>query len=196
MLKRLFDIVLSFISLILLLPVFIVFSIWIMLDSKGAACYRQIRVGRNNRDFKLLKFRTMFVDSDKYGLLTVGEGDKRITRAGRFLRKYKLDEFPQLWNILKGQMSFIGPRPEVRKYVDLYTPEQLKVLEVRPGLTDYASMEFMEENKLLGESDDPEKTYREVVMPAKLALNLKYIREQNLGTDIKILIKTVRYIFF
>jgi lipopolysaccharide/colanic/teichoic acid biosynthesis glycosyltransferase len=126
----------------------------------------------------------------------VGEGDKRITRAGQFLRKYKIDEFPQLWNILTGQMSFIGPRPEVRKYVDLYTPEQLKVLEVRPGLTDYASLKYIEENKLLGESDEPEKTYVELIMPAKLALNQKYIAEQSLGNDIRILFKTIRNIFF
>jgi lipopolysaccharide/colanic/teichoic acid biosynthesis glycosyltransferase len=129
-------------------------------------------------------------------LLTIGEGDKRITNAGKFLRKYKLDEFPQLWNILAGQMSFIGPRPEVRKYVDHYTPEQLKVLDVRPGLTDYASMEYIEENKLLGDSDEPEKTYVEVIMPAKLALNQKYIEEQSLGNDIRILFRTVRSIFF
>jgi lipopolysaccharide/colanic/teichoic acid biosynthesis glycosyltransferase len=196
MLKRLFDIALSFISLILLLPVFVIFSIWIILDSKGGACYRQVRVGRHNRDFKLIKFRTMFVDSDQHGLLTVGEGDKRITRAGKFLRKYKLDEFPQLLNILMGQMSFIGPRPEVRKYVELYNPEQLKVLEVRPGLTDYASMKYIEENRLLGESEDPEKTYVEVIMPAKLALNQKYIEEQSIGNDVRILFKTVLNIFF
>lgn len=196
MLKRLFDIILALISLILLLPVFIAFSIWIMLDSRGGACYRQTRVGRNNRDFKLLKFRTMRVHSDQQGLLTVGEEDERITRAGHFLRKYKLDEFPQLWNILIGQMSLIGPRPEVRKYVDLYTSEQMKVLGVRPGLTDYASMEYIDENKLLGESEDPEKTYIEVIMPAKLALNQKYIEEQSLGNDIKILFKTIKNIFF
>ncbi len=149
-----------------------------------------------NKDFNLLKFRTMFLDSDQHGLLTIGEKDKRITRAGKFLRRYKLDEFPQLWNILIGEMSFIGPRPEVRKYVDLYTPEQLTVLDVRPGLTDYASMKYIEESKLLGESEDPEKTYIEVIMPAKLELNQKYIKEQSLGTDIKILLRTIRNIFF
>jgi lipopolysaccharide/colanic/teichoic acid biosynthesis glycosyltransferase len=196
MLKRLFDISLSFLSLVLLLPVFLVFSVWIILDSRGGACYRQYRVGRHNRDFRLLKFRTMYMKSDEQGLLTVGEEDKRITRAGRFLRKYKLDEFPQLWNILIGQMSFIGPRPEVRKYVDLYTPGQMKVLDVRPGLTDYASMAYIDENRLLGESEDPEKTYIEIIMPAKLALNQKYIEEQSLGNDIKILLKTVKNIFF
>jgi len=196
MLKRLFDITLSFFSAILLLPFLFIFAIWIILDSKGGACYRQCRVGRKNKDFNLLKFRTMFPDSDQHGLLTVGEKDKRITRAGKFLRKYKLDEFPQLWNILIGEMSFIGPRPEVRKYVDLYTPEQLTVLDARPGLTDYASMKYIEESKLLGESEDPEKTYIEVIMPAKLELNQKYIKEQSLGTDIKILLRTIRNIFF
>ena len=196
MLKRLFDIILSFFSLILLIPCFIIFAIWIIIDSKGGACFRQSRVGRNNKDFNLLKFRTMFIDSDKHGLLTIGEADKRITRAGKFLRKYKLDEFPQLWNILIGQMSFIGPRPEVRKYVDLYTADQMEVLNVRPGLTDYASMKYIEENKLLGESDDPEKTYIDIIMPAKLALNRKYIQEQSLATDIRILFRTIGNIFF
>ena len=196
MLKRLFDIILSLLSLILLMPCFIIIAIWILTDSKGGACYRQSRVGRNNKDFNLLKFRTMIINSDKHGLLTIGEADKRITGAGKFLRKYKLDEFPQLWNILIGQMSFIGPRPEVRKYVDLYTADQMEVLTVRPGLTDYASMKYIEESKILGESEEPEKTYIEVIMPAKLALNKKYIQEQSLATDIRILFKTIGNIFF
>ena len=196
MLKRLFDILLSLTSLVILLPVFIFIAIWIILDSRGGAFYKQSRVGRYNRDFNLIKFRTMFVNSDQLGLLTIGAKDKRITRAGKFLRKYKLDEFPQLWNILTGEMSFIGPRPEVRKYVELYTPSQLNVLNARPGLTDYASMKYIEESKLLGESDDPDKTYVEVIMPAKLELNQKYIEEQSLGTDIKILFRTIRNIFF
>ncbi len=196
MLKRLFDIIFSFFGLTLLLPLFIVLIIWVFMDSRGGAFYKQIRVGRNNKDFNLHKFRTMVLESDQQGLLTIGETDKRITGTGKFLRKYKLDELPQLFNILIGEMSFIGPRPEVRKYVDLYTPEQQAVLEVRPGLTDYASIAFIDENKLLGESQDPEKTYIEEIMPAKLALNQKYIQEQSLGTDIKILRKTIRGIFF
>ncbi|MEA3477193.1 MAG: sugar transferase [Bacteroidota bacterium] len=194
--KRLFDIIFSFFGLILLLPLFIVLIIWVFMDSRGGAFYKQVRVGRNNKDFNLHKFRTMVLGSDQQGLLTIGETDKRITGAGKFLRKYKLDELPQLFNILIGEMSFIGPRPEVRKFVDLYTPEQEAVLKVRPGLTDYASMKYIDENKLLGESDNPEKTYIEVIMPAKLALNQKYIQEQSLGTDIKILKKTIRGIFF
>ena len=196
MLKRLFDILLSLTGLVILMPVFIFFAIWIILDSRGGALYKQSRVGRYNRDFNLLKFRTMFISSDQLGLLTIGEQDKRITRAGKFLRKYKLDEFPQLWNILIGEMSFIGPRPEVRKYVELYNSSQLNVLNARPGLTDYASIEYIDENKLLGKSDDPEKTYIEVIMPAKLELNQKYIEEQSLVTDIKILFRTIRNIFF
>lgn len=196
MLKRLFDIIFSFFGLILLLPLFIVLIIWVFMDSRGGAFYKQNRVGKNNKDFNLHKFRTMVLGSDQQGLLTIGETDKRITGTGEFLRKYKLDELPQLFNILTGEMSFIGPRPEVRKYVDLYTPEQQAVLEVRPGLTDYASIAFIDENKLLGESQDPEKTYIEEIMPAKLALNQKYIQEQSLGTDIKILRKTIRGIFF
>ena len=195
MIKRLFDIILSITGFIILSPLFIIFAIWISVDSKGGAFYSQLRVGKNNKDFRLLKFRTMFVDSDKKGLLTISDKDNRITPFGHFLRKFKLDELPQLLNILFGDMSFIGPRPEVRKYVDLYTSNQLKVLDVKPGLTDYASLEYINENEILAKSSDPEKTYIEEIMPAKLSLNLKYIEEQNLTTDCKIFRKTLVKIF-
>lgn len=154
-----------------------------------------MRVGRNNVDFPLYKFRTMFSESDRGSLITIGTNDTRITKTGLFLRKYKIDEFPQFINILKGEMSIVGPRPEVRKYVDLYTPEQMKVLSVRPGLTDYASIRYVNENALLAASDDPEHTYIHEIMPDKLALNLKYIQEQSLWIDLKIIFQTFTAIF-
>jgi lipopolysaccharide/colanic/teichoic acid biosynthesis glycosyltransferase len=193
--KRLFDILASFIGLIILSPFFILISVWILLDSRGGVFYRQTRVGKNNVDFRLWKFRSMRPDSDKKGLLTVGGRDPRITNSGYFLRKYKLDELPQLINVLVGDMSFVGPRPEVRKYVDLYSAEQRKVLNVRPGITDVASLEYFEENELLGKSTDPEKTYIEEIMPAKLKLNLQYIGKANLGTDLGMIFKTIGRIF-
>ena len=154
-----------------------------------------MRVGRNNVDFPLYKFRTMFSESDRGSLITIGTNDTRITKTGLFLRKYKIDEFPQFINILKGEMSIVGPRPEVRKYVDLYTPEQMKVLSVRPGLTDYASIRYVNENAFLAASDDPEHTYIHEIMPDKLALNLKYIQEQSLWVDLKIIFQTFTAIF-
>jgi lipopolysaccharide/colanic/teichoic acid biosynthesis glycosyltransferase len=195
MIKRIIDIVLSLIGIIVLIPFYLIIIIWISIDSKGGPLYYQKRVGKNNKEFSLIKFRTMYVDSDKKGLLTTSNTDSRITRAGRFLRKYKLDELPQLINILKADMSFIRPRPEVRKYVDMYTDKQKEVLRVRPGLTDYASLEYINENEILAESDDPEKTYIEEIMPAKLELNLKYIKEQSLYTDASIFFKTIAEIF-
>ncbi len=193
--KRLFDIVASFIGLLILLPLFLFLGIWISMESRGGVFYKQIRVGRNGVDFKLWKFRSMVPDADKKGLLTVGGRDPRITRAGYFLRKYKLDELPQLINVLLGDMSLVGPRPEVRKYVDLYSDEQRKVLSVRPGITDYASLEYFEENELLAKSGNPEETYIKEVMPAKLRLNQRYIHEAGLITDIGIILKTIRRIF-
>lgn len=188
--KRILDILCSFCVLLLLLPVWVVVALLIVLESRGGVFYVQKRVGKDNRDFNLYKFRTMRPDSDSKGLLTVGARDSRITRVGYFLRKYKIDEFPQLLNILKGDMSIVGPRPEVRKYVDLYTPEQMRVLTVRPGLTDYASISYVNENEVLAASDDPERTYIEEVMPAKLALNLQYIENQSLKEDFKLIFKT------
>jgi lipopolysaccharide/colanic/teichoic acid biosynthesis glycosyltransferase len=194
MAKRCFDIIFSLIGLIILSPIFILLSIIIMLDSKGGVFYIQIRVGKNGNDFKLYKFRSMRIGSDKNGLLTVGGRDSRITKSGFFIRKYKLDELPQLINVFFGDMSFVGPRPEVRKYVDLYNSNQLKVLSVKPGITDYASIQYSNENELLGKSDNPEKTYIEEIMPDKLNLNLLYIKENNITTDIKIIFKTIKKI--
>ncbi len=193
--KRIFDLVFSLAGLIILSPLFLLLSLLILLDSKGGVFFRQNRVGKDNRDFQLIKFRTMRSGSDKKGLLTVGDRDSRITRSGYFLRKSKLDELPQLSNILKGDMSFVGPRPEVRKYVVLYDEEQQKVLSVRPGLTDYASIEYINESEILAASADPEKTYIEKIMPAKLKLNAKYIREQSFSTDMKIIAKTIARLF-
>lgn len=192
--KRLFDILFSLIVLTLGLPFALIIALLILADSKGRVLYKQSRVGRNNVDFQLYKFRTMCTDADKGSLITVGGDDARITKVGRFLRKYKVDEFPQFLNILKGEMSIVGPRPEVRKYVNMYTPEQMRVLSVRPGLTDYASIRYVNENELLATSPDPEKTYIEEIMPDKLKLNLKYIDEQSVGTDLRIILMTLKAI--
>ena len=146
--KRIFDIVMSGLGLICLSPLFLVLAVWIKCDSAGPVFYRQVRVGRGNKDFRLFKFRSMRPDSDKLGLITVGGHDPRVTRSGYYIRKYKLDEFPQLINVFVGDMSLVGPRPEVRKYVDLYTPEQLRVLNVRPGITSLASIRYRNENEI------------------------------------------------
>ena len=189
--SRPLDIVISLFAVLILFPFFLVISLAISLDSKGGVIYRQRRVGMNGRDFFMFKFRTMVRDADREGLLSTGRKDERITRVGSFLRNYKLDELPQLVNIIRGEMSIVGPRPEVRKYVDLYTNEELQVLKVRPGLTDYASLAYLNEGDMLAASDDPEKLYIETIMPAKLALNLKYIREKSLRNDLGIILKTV-----
>lgn len=194
-LKRLMDIVVSFLGILILLPLFVLLGLLIALESRGGVFYHQLRVGKNGRDFKLWKFRSMRTGSDKKGLLTVGEKDNRITGMGLFIRKYKLDEFPQLFNVLAGQMSLVGPRPEVRKYVDLYSEEQLRVLHVKPGITDLASIAYMDENRLLGLSDNPEKTYIDEVMPAKLKLNMEYISKMGFLTDLKIIFNTLSSIF-
>lgn len=185
------DIFFSLIGLIVLFPLFLVIALIITLDSKGGVFYKQTRVGKDGKDFKLFKFRSMAVGSDKKGLLTVGGNDSRITKPGYFIRKYKIDELPQLINVFIGDMSLVGPRPEVRKYVDLYNEEQQKVLSVQPGITDYASIAYINENEVLGNSENPEKTYIEEVMPSKLKLNLKYIEEKSIVTDIKIIFKTI-----
>jgi lipopolysaccharide/colanic/teichoic acid biosynthesis glycosyltransferase len=192
--KRLFDIFFSFIGLFFLLPILVILSLLIVFESKGGVFYLQTRVGYKGVDFKLFKFRTMYVDSDKKGLITVGMRDSRITRIGYYLRKYKLDELPQLLNVLFGSMSFVGPRPEVRKYVELYSPSQLKVLDVKPGITDYASIEYANENEMLGNSSNPDELYIKTIMPAKLELNRKYIDEIGIVTDIKLIFKTIQKI--
>ena len=188
---RFFDFILSLVGLVVLAPIFIVLAIWIKIDSKGPVFYKQVRVGKNSIDFELFKFRSMVVGADKKGLITVGGRDPRITRSGYFIRKYKLDELPQLINVLVGDMSLVGPRPEVRKYVDLYTDEQQKVLSVKPGITDYASIEYMDENEILGKSSDPEKTYIEEIMPEKIKYNMKYILNKNISEYFKIIFLTL-----
>lgn len=188
--KRLFDILVSFIILSVFLPFGILIALAIVLESKGGAFYRQERIGKNGVPFKLWKFRTMRVDADKLGKLTVGMRDPRITRVGYFIRKSKLDEFPQFLNVLVGEMSIVGPRPEVQEYVNLYTEDQRKILSVKPGITDYASLEYFKENELLGKSDNPRETYIHEIMPAKIELNKKYIANPTLSRDIKIMWQT------
>jgi len=187
---RLCDILFSLMGLLILSPLFIVVAIWIVIDNPGPVFYRQQRVGKDGKDFGLLKFRSMRIGADKMSLITVGDRDPRVTRAGYYIRKYKLDELPQLWNVLIGDMSLVGPRPEVRRYVDLYTDEQRLVLSVRPGITDYASIEYIDENSVLAASSDPERTYIEQIIPAKIALNMRYIRHQTFGEYIKIIFLT------
>ncbi len=193
--KRLFDIVSSGLGLIVLSPLFAILAVWIKTDSRGPVFYRQIRVGRDNKDFRLYKFRSMRPDSDKFGLITVGGRDPRVTRSGYYIRKYKLDEFPQLINVFLGDMSLVGPRPEVRKYVDMYTPEQMRVLKVRPGITSLASIRYRNENDILAASEDPDRTYIEQVMPDKLAIDLEYVDRATLWNDIKLIFSTFREIF-
>lgn len=192
--KRIFDILSSTCAIFILAPFFVIIAVLIRIDSKGPIIYRQKRVGKGNKDFYLNKFRTMVTDADKKGQLTVGMRDSRITKMGYFLRKYKLDEFPQLINILNGEMSIVGPRPEVRKYVNLYNEKQLRVLNALPGLTDTASLSYINENEILGKAENPEKTYIEEVMPAKLEMNLQYIEKQNLKTDIDLIFQTLKKI--
>jgi len=190
-LKRIFDIICSLSGIIILSPLFIGISLLIIINSGFPVFYFQTRVGKGNKDFKLFKFRTMFANSDKKGLLTVGGRDSRITPVGYYLRKLKLDELPQLFNVLSGTMSLVGPRPEVRKYVDMYNSQQKMVLDAKPGITDYASLDYINESELLAKSEDPEKTYINEVMPAKLQLNLKYINESGLFTDLTIILRTI-----
>ncbi len=188
--KRLFDTLLSGIGLLLLAPLFLVLAVWIKLDSRGPVFYKQVRVGRGNRDFLLYKFRSMAVGADSKGLLTVGGHDPRVTRSGYCIRKYKLDELPQLINVFKGDMSLVGPRPEVRRYVELYTPAQMEVLSLRPGITDPASIKYRNENELLATAEHPEEFYTEVIMQDKLAINLQYIGSRSLLKDFKIILNT------
>ena len=188
--KRIFDVFASTLGLITLSPIFILLAIWIKFDSTGSVFYKQVRVGRFNRDFKLFKFRSMRLGADKKGLITVGNRDPRITKSGYYIRKYKLDEYPQLINVILGDMSLVGPRPEVRKYVDLYTQEQLQILNVRPGVTDMASILYRNENELLGQVDDPESYYRNVIMQDKLRLNEEYIKRGSFWLDIKLIFNT------
>lgn len=192
--KRIFDILASGLGLLVLSPVFVVVAVWIKWDSRGPVFYRQVRVGRHNRDFHLLKFRSMEVGADRKGLITVGGRDPRVTRSGYFIRKYKVDELPQLVNVFLGDMSLVGPRPEVRKYVDLYTPEQLHVLDVRPGITDLASIRYRNENELLAQAENPDRYYVDVIMQDKLRINLEYVANRSFGYDLKLIFMTFREI--
>lgn len=191
---RCFDILIAGIGLVVLSPILLLVAIAIVIDDPGPVFYRQVRVGRDGRDFRILKFRSMRIGADKMSLITVGDRDPRVTRVGYYIRKYKLDELPQLWNVLTGDMSLVGPRPEVRKYVDLYTEEQKRVLSVRPGITDYASIEYVDENRLLAASQDPDKTYIEEIMPQKIALNMRYINHPTVGEYLRILFLTAKAI--
>ena len=188
--KIIFDIIASGLGLIVLSPLFLILAIWIKLDSKGPVFYRQVRVGRGNKDFRIFKFRSMRMGADKGSLVTIGGHDPRITRSGYFIRKFKLDELPQLINVFVGDMSLVGPRPEVRHYVDYWTPEQMHVLDVRPGITDPASIKFRNENELMEKAEDPEKYYIEVIMQEKIKLYLEYVEKHSFFYDIVLIFKT------
>lgn len=191
---RFFDLIFSIMGLAILSPLFIVLYLLIRIESKGGGFYSQERIGKNGKPFKLYKFRSMRIGSDKKGLITIGEKDNRITKTGFILRKYKLDELPQLWNVFIGDMSLVGPRPEVKKYTDLYTEEQKQVLHVRPGITDWASIKYVDENKILGESKTPDEAYVNLIMPNKIKLNMVYIQNQTLGEYFKIIFTTFKEI--
>ncbi len=193
--KRFVDFTCSLLGLFVLCPIFLFIAIWIKLDSPGPVFYKQNRVGLNNKDFLLYKFRSMKSGSDKKGLITIGGRDPRVTRSGYFIRRYKIDELPQLVNVLIGDMSLVGPRPEVRKYVDYYTDEQMRVLSVKPGITDYASILYADENVILGLTDNPEKKYVEEILPDKIKLNMKYINNQSNVEFFRIIFLTFFRIF-
>ncbi len=188
--KRLFDVIASGLGLIVLSPLFLILAIWIKLDSKGPVFYRQVRVGRGNKDFRIFKFRSMRVGADKGSLVTIGGHDPRVTRSGYFIRKFKFDELPQLINVFVGDMSLVGPRPEVRHYVDYWTSEQMHVLDVRPGITDPASIKFRNENELMERAENPEKYYIEVIMQEKIKLYLEYVEKHSFLYDLELIFKT------
>lgn len=188
---RIFDIFFATLGLVILSPLLFFVYVAIVLESRGGGFYRQERTGRHGKPFRLIKFRSMYVNADKHGLITVGGHDNRITRVGYYIRKYKIDELPQLINVVKGDMSIVGPRPEVKKYTDLYTNEQRKILDVRPGITDYASIKYVDENEILGISDNPERTYTEQIMPDKIKLNMIYISQNGIKEYFKIIFLTL-----
>ena len=188
--KRFFDIFASGLGLLILSPLFIVVAIWIKFDSKGPVFYKQLRVGRHNKDFYIYKFRSMRVGADSGSLVTIGDRDPRVTRSGYFIRKYKIDELPQLFNVLIGDMSLVGPRPEVRHYVDYWTEAQMRVLDVRPGITDPASIKYRNENELMEKAENPEEYYINVIMQEKIKLYLEYVDNASFWYDIKLIFKT------
>ena len=191
---RLLDIIFSTLGIIILLPLFLIICLIIKADSKGGCFFIQERIGKGGKPFGILKFRTMRCGADADGLLTIGTHDRRITRVGSFLRKTKIDELPQLWNVLKGEMSIVGPRPEVKKYVLLYTEEQRIVLSVRPGITDYASIEYVNENEILSQASDPDRAYIEKVMPHKIKLSMRYLEHYCVSEYLKIIFLTLKKI--
>ena len=192
--KRVFDIVASGLGLIVLSPLFLVLAIWIKLDSKGPVFYRQVRVGYKNKDFRIFKFRSMRVGADKGSLVTIGGHAPRVTRSGYFIRKFKFDELPQLINVFVGDMSLVGPRPEVRHYVNYWTPDQMHVLDVRPGITDPASIKFRNENEMMEKAENPEDYYINVIMQDKIRLYLEYVENASFLYDLKLIFKTFRVI--
>lgn len=192
MIKRVFDVFFALLGLVILSPVFVITAFAVGVTSKGGVFYKQKRVGRDNKDFIIYKFRSMCVNADKNSLITIGNRDNRVTKIGFFIRKYKIDELPQLFNVLIGDMSFVGPRPEVRYYVNMYSDSQKKVLNVRPGITDPASIAYRNENELLSSQDNPEKYYIDVIMPDKLRINLEYIASRSLFTDLKTILRTLK----
>ena len=191
MIKRAFDVCLSLVGLIILAPIILLIAVFIKLDSKGPVFFIQPRVGLNNIDFNIFKFRTMFVASDKKGLLTIGNSDARVTRMGYYLRRYKLDEIPQLWNVIKGDMSFVGPRPELRKYVNYYSKNDMVLFTVKPGITGLASIKFRNEVELLKASNDPESYFINDIIPEKNELNKVYISKRNFWFDFKLIMITI-----
>lgn len=191
---RFFDIVFSAVGLIVLSPLFLALYLLIRIESKGGGFYSQERIGKDGIPFRLYKFRSMRTGADKKGLITIGDKDNRVTKVGYFIRKYKLDELPQLWNVLVGNMSLVGPRPEVKKYTDLYDAKQKKVLSVRPGITDWASIKYVDENKILGESTNPDEAYVNIIMPNKIKLNMIYIHHKTVEEYFKILFTTFKEI--
>lgn len=193
--KRSFDLIFACLGVLILTPFFLLISLLILIDSGYPIFFTQTRVGKHGKDFTILKFRTMFVDSEKLGSLTLGNSDKRVTKIGGFLRKYKLDELPQLFNVINGSMSFVGPRPELRNYVELFKTEYQDILKVKPGITDYASIKYYNESELLKDTINPEEIYTENILPDKIKLCKKYVKEHNLVIDIKILFNTILLYF-
>ena len=189
--KRAFDILFSALGLVVLSPLLLLLVMAVKLSSRGPVCFRQQRIGQAGQPFRIVKFRSMIVDADKFGLSVTRAGDTRVTRVGRLLRKFKLDELPQLWNVLVGDMSFVGPRPEVPRYVAQYTAEQQQVLALKPGITDLATLEFRNEEELLRTAADTEAFYLEHCVPRKIALNLAYAQRANLWEDVKIILRTL-----
>jgi len=194
--KRIFDVLFSGFVLLCFMPIGLVLAILILLESKGGVFFKQVRIGKNGTPFYLFKFRSMFIDAESLGKITIGSRDPRITRVGFYIRRYKLDEFPQFINVIRGEMSIVGPRPEVKEYVDLYSEEQRKILAVKPGITDYASLTYFHENEILAKSENPQQTYIQEVMPEKIRLNEKYLANPTLLQDISIIRKTVVKMFF